>query len=560
MDLFPTPDWVFEKFAELAVAGPRKRKLFLSLLNLFGITRYAGKNRQKMIALAERGINPFDFDTGPGNFSGIYPEFSFSILFEKADDSVAQRAAKLVLAALAYRRALQDDVLEKEVRGDAVIGNERYHNLFGRVANIRKTGLQWNKNIKHCTTSAHIVVAVDGSFYKLDVIDGNGTMIAAQDILHGIDSIILAAARDKRPSKPYGVITTNITKATAGFFYADRPDESITTIDEAIFLIAIDTAAFPADENDAARNIHILNYQNRDYRKSLQLVVLGNGFSGATFSLFAGLEGGPAARFASWINSYAKTIPELVTTRKPDAYSKLEFATIDFETLPLAQLRAKIAQHSCDLPPIKNIHAIGKDGIKTLNVSPDAFFHAAAHLAYYEKFRKVPSVHNFVDMRGVKFGSITRYVSTTDEMAQFLESQTKSNLLNAFRAHKEKVGAIKSEGNPIHYAYYYLYTTVGFRLLLAMALFRIFVPDLFTKHISPDIWASNIPILPGIYCAGRFGVLFKFARDNCLAGNYLLFPDHVRVCFLSNKRSFLESWAFDRALNDAMIKLKQILS
>jgi hypothetical protein len=96
--------------------------------------------------------------------------------------------------------------------------------------------------------------------------------------------------------------------------------------------------------------------------------------------------------------------------------------------------------------------------------------------------------------------------------------------------------------------------------LLAIALFRMFVPDLFTKHISPDIWASNIPALPGIYCQGRFGMLFKFARNNCLAGHYMLFPDHIRICFLSNKKVFLESWPFDRALNDAMIRLKHILS
>lgn len=560
MDLFPTPDSVFRKFAELAVAGPRKRKQFLSLLNLFGITSYAEKNRLKMISLAARGINPFDIDTIPNNFSGIYAEFGVSILFEKTKDSVAQRATKLIVAALKYRRSLLDDVLEKEVSGGTVIDNDRSHNLFGRVANVRKTGLKWRKDIKHSRNSTHIVVAVNGSFYKLDVIDRNGAVIAAEHILHDIDSIIQAAAEDKSPSKPYGVITTNMAKSTADIFYADRPDESIKTIDEAIFLIAIDTLGYPVDENDAAQDIHIRNNHNRDYRKSLQLVVLENGFSGATFNFFAGVEGVLAATFASWIHSHAKTIPPIVPAKKQNRHSKLNFDKVDFEKLPLARLKAKVAKYSCDFPLIKTIDAIGKDGIKRFNVSPDAFFHAAAHLAYYEHFNKIPSVHNLADIRGIKFGSITRYLTTTSEMAEFLESQTKSALLNACRAHKEKIGAIKSGDNPIHYAYYYLYTAIGFKPLLAITLFRMFVPDLFTKHISPDIWASNIPALPGIYCQGRFGMLFKFARDNCLAGHYLLFPDHIKICFLSNKKSFLESWRFDQALKDAMIKLKQILS
>jgi hypothetical protein len=559
MDLFPTPDTVFRNFAESAIAEPRKRRRFLSLLNLFGITRYAEKKRQKMIALAARDVNPFDIDTVPNNFSGIYAEFGVSILLEKTTDPVAQRAAKLIVAALAYRRSLLDGSLEKESSGGTVIGTDRNHYLFGRVANVRKTGLKWHKDIKHCRDSTHIVVAVDGSFYKLDVIDDSGTR-PAEDILHEIESIMQRAAEDTSDPKPYGLITTIMAKSTAGIFYADDLDESVKTIDEAIFLIAIDTKEYPADENAAARDINIRNNHNRDYRKSLQFVVLQNGYSGATCNYFAGVEGVLAARFASWITSYAKAIPPIVAATTPTQYSKLTFDRINFETLPLARLRAKVARYSCDFPLIRTIDAIGKDGIKRLNVSPDAFFHAAAHLAYYERFKKIPSVHNLADIRGIKFGSITRYLTTTSEMAEFLQSQSKPALLNACRAHKDKIAAIKSGDNPIHYAFYYLYTDIGFKPLLAIALFRIFVPDLFTRHISPDIWASNIPALPGIYCQGRFGMLFKFARNNCLAGHYMLFPDHIRICFLSNKKVFLESWPFDRALNDAMIRLKHILS
>jgi hypothetical protein len=96
--------------------------------------------------------------------------------------------------------------------------------------------------------------------------------------------------------------------------------------------------------------------------------------------------------------------------------------------------------------------------------------------------------------------------------------------------------------------------------LLGMILFKAFVPDIFRKHVSPDIGASNIPALPGIYCVGRFGMFFKAARKNCLAGHYLIFPDHIKTCFLASERNFLESWQFDRSLEEAMTKLKRILS
>jgi len=559
MDLFPAPELVFKRFAELAIDRPRKRKLFLSLLNLLGINAYAEKTRRKMIALAERGINPFDVDTVPTIFSGIYPEFSASILFEKTNDPIAQRATKLVLAALEFRQSLLSDSLGKETSGETISDNDRNHNFFGRVANVRKIGLKWNKDVKHCKNGAHIVVAVDGAFYKLNVIDGNGAVVAAGNILHDVTSII-HAARSEPPTKPYGVITANLTGPSAEIFYADKLDESIRTIDEAIFLIAIDNGEAPADENEAGQHLHIRNHRNRDYRKSIQLVVMKNGFSGITVNFFSGIEGMLAVKFASFIHSYAKNIPEIVATKNHDSVSTLEFETIDFSKLPLAELKGKIAKYSCNFPLIKTIDALGKDGIKQLKVSPDAFFHAAAHLAYYDRFKKIPSMHNLIDMRGIKFGSISRYLSTTDELAQFLENQTKPALLAAFDAHKRKIDVIRSGDNPMHYAYYYLFATVTAKSALGVAIFRLFVPDLFTKHVSPDIWGSNIPALPGIYCVGRFGVFFKAARKNCLAGHYLLFPDHIRVCFPSNEESFLKSWQFDQALKDAILKLKRILS
>src|SRR5262245_56120942 len=202
-----------------------------------------------MMSLAERGINPFDIDTVPKGFSGIYPEMSVSILFERMEGSIAQRAAKVVLATLAYRQSLLDNSLEQETSGGAVIDNARSHNFFGRTANIRRAGLlKWSKVIKHCRSSSHIVVAVNGAYYKLDVLDGAGAMMAAGRILSGIESIIRAVETDKAPANCYGALTTNITRSSETIFYADEPDESIRIIDDAIFLLAIANINAPADE------------------------------------------------------------------------------------------------------------------------------------------------------------------------------------------------------------------------------------------------------------------------------------------------------------------------
>jgi len=160
-------------------------------------------------------------------------------------------------------------------------------------------------------------------------------------------------------------------------------------------------------------------------------------------------------------------------------------------------------------------------------------------------------------MRGIKFGSITRYVSTTDELVGFLRTRPNLPCSMHLTPVKRKISVIKSGDNPIHYAYYYLYTTWGLKAVLAITVFRLFVPDLITKHISPDIWASNIPALPKFYCVGRFGMFFKAARKNCLAEHYLLFADHIKTRFLSNENQLLKSWELDRALNGARSSLNK---
>ena len=50
---------------------------------------------------------------------------SVSILFEKTDGPIAQRAAKLVLATLKYRQALLENSLERETIGETVVDNAR---------------------------------------------------------------------------------------------------------------------------------------------------------------------------------------------------------------------------------------------------------------------------------------------------------------------------------------------------------------------------------------------------------------------------------------------------
>ena len=552
-DAFPSAASVLEQFA--AIAAPRKRKLLFSLLQVLGIVRAAETGRQGMIRQAANGINPFDLHVVPDGFGGILPEFSFSILFDRTTDLPLQRAAKLLLAALEYRERLRS-------ASSGGVGWERQRHIFGRVVNLRRAGMKWRRTVKDCTDSAHIAVAARGHYYLLEVLDAAGSILPAAQLLSGLAAIRKAAAGETAAPSHYGLLTANMARASAAVFHAVPPDPSIAAIDDAILLMAMDDDVFPRDANEAARLLHFGDLRNRDYRKALQLVVLGNGWSGGNFNLFAGIEGAPGVEFAAWIPGRALAMADIDATPAQAAICRrLAFDTVAFASLPLPHLQRGIDRYRCDLPLIKTIDSFGKEDIKRLNVSPDAFFHAAAHLAYFDAFKRPPTVHGFSDIRRHRFQSITRHLSTTPEMLAFLHTRTKPALIAALEAHGRQAAAVKAGNFPVHFVFFYLFTKPGPRSLLAMLLFRMFIPRALATYASPDIWASNIPAVPGIHAVGRFGTYFKMVRRNCLAGHYLLFPDCIRICFLSRDDRILRGgWQFERALAQAIATLRRILS
>lgn len=537
---------MFSAFAASDIADDGRRDAFLSWLDRLGITAFAKRRRDAMRALADRGIDPFDTGTMSLRFNGVFPGFSFSVVLEPRPDDSISHAARLAHAALRYRHGTS--------AGRAGDEPPLLH-LFGRTVDASRRRGRWTKRITDSPDSRHIAVAVRGRYFRLPVVAENGTLFDAAWIAGQLRHIVDRAVAAKE-GEPYGVWSAAGTDLLVQRMKAD-PDPAIRSLDEALFLLALDLDRTGANDNEAARAIHVAGYRNRDYRKALQIVVLGDGRAGIVCNLFAGVEGVAGARFASWL--YTQAAHPLKQTGQPPPPC---FSSLEFRVLPQRQtneLERKIARLRCDLPFIKQIGIIGREGLKALGVSPDAFFHAAMHLAYYRRFGRPPFIHNFADMRALAFGSITRYLSTTREMTKFAHAPSNSTLIEACAAHGRQIAAIKAGDHPAHYIYHYLLTCGGLRPLLAMVLFRLFVPDVVRRHLSPDIWASSLPALDGLACEGRFGVHSLHARKNGLVGHYMQFPDRIVVSFASKDSGFLRDWDFPAALESAMVDMIELL-
>ncbi|MBL8212050.1 MAG: choline/carnitine O-acyltransferase [Bryobacterales bacterium] len=538
---FPAADVVIDQLAELAISDPGRRTVFRRAMSLLGVVRHCEKTRLRMIALAKQGINPFDQETIDPIFKVLYPELSFSGVMEDGDNNPFVRAGKLVYATLQGKDEARDNTA-------------RESHLYGRTVALYRRGLGLRKRFVDNAKSETIVVATAGRFYEVRVYE-NGRPLSPGRLTATFQAIA-ADAQSHPEDSGHGALTGFVDRGTLAAVHDNPHDEGIRRIDSALFLLALDLDAAPEDIGALGSQIHIGGYCNRDYRKALQLVVCGNGKAGAVFSLFAGVEGVTGARFLSAIANVAAALP-----KGADLAAPAPFTVIGLRAYPELTRKAAVRLESAMATAAYShrIDAIGKDRIKALGVSPDAFLHTAVHLAYKRHFGRTPEAYNFIDLSTQQFGSISRYPCTTETLRRFLEEPTRANLLAAFAAHKEAIAETRRGNHPLHYAYHYVFASPGIMALVAILLFTALIPRFNSRFLLPDLWMSNIPASPGLVSMCRHGMTLGFVRRQAYTCHYLLFPDHIRVNVSAREEADLEAWPVQEGLQEAFRTLEAIL-
>lgn len=538
---FPAAAVVIQQLAELAVPTPARRSLLLRTMSLFGVVRHCEKTRVRMMALARQGINPFDQETIDPIFKGLYPELSFSGVIEDGDIDPFVRAGKLVYATLQCKEQAQG----KEARDC---------HLYGRTVTLYRRGFGLRKRFIDHPDSETIVVATGGRYFEVRVYE-NGTALSPARLAATFRAIAEEARRHPGDNG-HGALTAFVDRGTIAAVHDNPHAEGIGRIDSSLFLLALDLDSAPADIAALGRQVHIAGFSNRDYRKALQLVVCGNGKAGAVFSLFAGVEGVTGAKFLSTIATSAAAIPPPAEDSAP-----APFTAIGLRAHPelTGRARARLSQAIASAAYSHRLDGIGKDRIKALGVSPDAFLHTATHLAYKRHFERTPEAYNFIDLSTQRFGSISRYPCTTEALRTFLQEPTRANLLAALAAHKEAIADIRRGNHPLHYAYHYVFASPGIMALITILLFTALIPRFNARFLLPDLWMSSIPAAPGLVSLCRHGMKLAFVRKHAYTCHYLLFPDHIRVNVSARDEADLQAWPVKEGLQEAFRTLESIL-
>jgi hypothetical protein len=560
------------------IASSWQRTLFLFFCKLWLTILAPEKAEQRIRNCFKSGQDGYLLTCRRSN-ALFYPEVSASFLLDTPEALPAKQATKLIVMALKFRERALNDTLEAEYEGDKPLDMRRYRYLFSRfTASELNNGKQVLK-VTDSTPANHIIIAIDGLYYKLDVLQDDKIMAAAE-LYQQLSALIGAATAQldtiDSPRFPFGLLTV-VQNNKSAFLLSKLNDVSMEAINNALFFLAIDIHDSPKTLEEFGRVIHIKNFHNRDYRRSMQIVVTGNGKAGIIIDTTAGIGGTLSAHFASELAKDAdfseKELTDPVQPPLQERFLRLDFNTdaLSLHELHVESFIKKVKAQSYDNSrnTVYRIASIGKKDFTNYDISADGVFHAALHLAFQRYFGKVPSVGNFINLRSVQHGDIFRYCSTTAEMIDFANDPNLENLKNAVRVHNELIKNIKS-GADYFYQCFMTLGTMYHRHELSLAsiaifflILQIFIKDFKRRFVNPDIWASHIPEFSGLAFSGRPGVKLDFLWKPSMAGHYMLFDNYTMICFLSNSGSksyYGKERQFAAALRQCLHEIKAMIS
>ena len=129
----------------------------------------------------------------------VFPQRKFTTMEDKAKFS-----AKVVSAALSYKKMIDTKQIPMEKMGKFELDMAQYDKIFGtcRIPGIQGDSLTFNPN------STHIAIVVNNKFFKVPVMGSNGQILSEDQILGQIKSCI-ERSKGKIANKAIGILTSD---------------------------------------------------------------------------------------------------------------------------------------------------------------------------------------------------------------------------------------------------------------------------------------------------------------------------------------------------------------
>lgn len=391
--------------------------------------------------------------------------FYSNVCYLLEDDQTCQsgidRASTLIVSALNFYQKVRKGQLTPEISRGYQLDLDQFRFLFStaRLPGLNKDTIQLWEN------QTHIVVSACDNLYRIDFdnSDFQPNPITIRNTLKAIISQQINSQQNQSISILTALPRPHWARVYSYLLDNNNYQQLLETVNSAILFIALDLNYYPANRTDKANLVSYLNYRNRWFDKSHQIIVAANGTAGINRD-HTMIDGHASGRYVSELYEVATELARSLNETATNNEEVLSFQRLNWSVEKTIENEIKDAQEyiQCELNNRElitfSVKDIGSEYCQAKAVSADAICQIAIQLASYYNFGQFLSVSESVNMNHFEQGRYDTIMTLTTEARAFIINAEKSTLgakklsellTAAIIAHKNLLKNCKEGHSPI---------------------------------------------------------------------------------------------------------------
>ena len=272
-----------------------------------------------------------------------------------------------------------------------------------------------------------IVVLRHNQFFKLDLAHANGRQLSTFELEAQFRKIYELAGKEK--AIPVGALTTenrdvwtDLRKELLATSKTNQ--ESLDLVERAAFVVCLDDSR-PVTKDELSRACWHGDGRNRFFDKALQFIIFDNGKAGFNGE-HSMMDATPTSRICEFIcegldkNKFDHGSPTSAALAPPQKL-KFDINPKFKEAIQLAGQKFDTVVEKHDLRVV-SFEAYGKNLIKKLGVSPDAYAQMAIQLSYFKMYGKSRATYESAQTKKYAYGRTETCRSLSSESVAWVKA------------------------------------------------------------------------------------------------------------------------------------------
>jgi SAM-dependent methyltransferase len=497
---------------------------------------------------------------------------NFFFLFQHTGQSQVDRAAGLIAAALRYKAELDVEQLPPVVLRGQPQSMDQYHYLFAttRIPGAVQDTVRapYSAAEPGPARARHIMVAVGGTLFRLEVLAADGRPYPLSDLAAGLRAVLAAGASPAEPGTAVGSLTSMARAEWAAsrdaLLAADPANPAaLDTVETALFCVCLEDSA-PADQLAAGDLLLHGDSGNRWFDKAVSLVVFADGTAGINVE-HCELDGTTILSFVDALLGQPFVEAPGAEPSAVPGFAPITFGLTDeLRAQVTAAAEAFTAYGAATATTVVSFVDFGSTRAKQLRTSPDAFAQLAYQLAHQRAKGHLGATYESIATRHWRHGRTEAMRVVTPQVQAFVAAMQdpgadaaarKAAYFAAAQAHVARAKACQAGDAPEQHLW-------ELQLIQRRRGEELGVTDRIALYDCPGwtvmrddyLSTSSAPSVNIQY----FG--FGSTSQRCIGVGYVLLPDRLNIYLSTPEPVADQMHVFADQLRSAVAELVELLS